>query len=340
ENIGEKNYYDGGKGDDTLQLTLTRQQFDDAKAEIEAFQAFLADGGKVFHFESFGLTVRGFENLKIETVGGRNTAPVANPDLGVLVSEDDVDFSIDVLANDTDADGNALTLVTAVVTDGFGTAAIVGNQVVYNPGDAYQFLGAGAFENVRIDYTISDGEAEASSFVEIQVNGVNDAPRALSASINTTAAVDGRISVAVVGVSASTSTHGQAAGQLADSIFKAVAVDLADATDWTAASLALTGHEVVVLGGSTGRFDYGSGTTGLFDSLNDFVSKGGGVVTTGFFAFQLRNMEGTAKTSADNITPIAPVWNDEFGVAGAQITVNDPNHPIVRNLSWSTEDPH
>jgi len=275
------------------------------------------------------LNVRNFEALKIEEVGGGNTAPVANPDLGVFVSEDAIDVSIDALANDTDADGDELTLVTAEVTGGLGTATIVGNQVVYNPGDSYQFLAAGATANVKIAYSISDGDATAASTVDIVVTGVNDAPVAQNDSIGTTANVDGRISVAVVAAS----THVDAATQLDDRIFDAVQIDLADAKVWTADSLNAKGYEVVVLGGSGGTFDYVTGVE-LFGALNSFVANGGGVVTTGFFAFQLRNMSDEIQSLADNITPIESVWNNETGGPNAQITVNDSNHPIVRNLDW------
>lgn len=80
ENVGAKNYYDGGKGSDTLQLTLTHAEYEAAKAEIDKFEAFIAEGGKEFHFETLGLTVRSFEHVTVEKVGGSNTAPVADDD--------------------------------------------------------------------------------------------------------------------------------------------------------------------------------------------------------------------------------------------------------------------
>ena len=79
-----------------------------------------------------------------------NTAPVAVADTAT-VAEDASLTSIDVITNDTDVDGDALTL-TAVTTAGSGTVAINGVSVDYTP--AANFNG----EEV-ITYTVSDGTA-------------------------------------------------------------------------------------------------------------------------------------------------------------------------------------
>jgi hypothetical protein len=301
ENQGACDFYDGGKGFDTLQLTLTSAEAKAAEAEIEAFKAFLTDGGKAFHFESLGLTVRNFEDLKVETVGGENTAPVANPDEATV--DEDHEVSINVLSNDTDADaGASLKLVASAVTGGLGTAAIVGDQVVYNPGGDYQFLAVNESANVKIAYTISDEhDATASSFVDVVVTGVNDDPVADNDIVNV---VDGRIHVAVLGVEG-VSTHVAAAEQLDITKFFAEAIDYAAGANWSI----LNDYDVVVLGDS-GLVDYGAETaTGLFAELKTFVTGGGGVVTTGNFAFSLKNLtvlglDTQVITDADDITPI------------------------------------
>jgi VCBS repeat-containing protein len=348
ENSGAKDYYDGGKGRDTLQLTLTSAELklESVQKDIADFEAFLArkenshcDDGKGFQFKSFDLNVRNFEALKIEEVGGGNTAPVANPDLGVSASEDDIGVSIDALANDTDADGDELALVAAEVTEGLGTATIVGNQVVYNPGDNYQSLGEGDSANVKIAYSISDGEAAASSFVEIQVNGVNDDPVANPDNFEnlTATRIVSPIKVAVIG--GALSSFGLAVDQLndADTIFNAEGFSFAS-ENW--AEFDFSTFDVVVLGGSGLALDYGA-ERGLFQALNGFVASGGGVVTTGFFAIELTSifspntqLSDQTKMFADAITPIAPGWTDnDFGPLNAPITVSDPNHEIVRGVA-------
>jgi VCBS repeat-containing protein len=332
ENSGAKDFYDGGKGRDTLQLTLTSDdlKLESVQKDIADFEAFLArkgnshcDDGKVFQFKSFDLNVRNFEALKIEEVGGGNTAPVANPD-GVfpdpviLVGEDDVDVSIDALANDTDDDGDELTLVAAQVTVGLGTATIVGNQILYNPGDNYQYLGQGESENVKIAYSISDGEAADSSFVEIQLNGLNDAPVANDDQLGklTATKVVSPINVAViggVGIQEQQSTYVDVVNDLNlnPAMFNAKGFAYASDYDWTE----LLTYNVVVIGDSSG-FDYinekNDGT--LFTTLESFVkTTGGGVVTTGLFASALEQifiptnaMPPEVQNAADFITPITP----------------------------------
>ena len=329
ENIGAKDSYDGGKGFDTLQLTLTSAEAKAAESEIEAFKAFLLDGGKVFHFESFGLTVRNFEDLVVVRIGGDNTAPVANPDSETV--DEDNEVSINVLANDTDADGDALTLVTATVSEGSGTATIDGDQIVYSPGDDYQFLAVGESANVTITYTIADEhDATASSFVDVLVTGLNDDPVAAKDEVTTTA-IDGRIRVAVLGVK-DVGTHVAAAQQLDATKFFAEAVDYtAGVEDWSF----LNAYDVVVLGDSgLGGGDYEAGT-GLFSALGSFVTDGGGVVTTGNFARALSLMPDSIRDSADAITPITSA-GFTYAMPGDTIIFADDSHPIAGGIKSYT----
>ncbi|MEO8717313.1 MAG: Ig-like domain-containing protein [Burkholderiales bacterium] len=339
ENVGAHDFYDGGKGFDTLQLTLTSAELAAAKNDISAFQAFLdgksnahGDDGKAFHFSSFDLTVRNFEALKIVEIGG-NTPPVANSDSAT--TDEDHPVVINALANDS---GNALSLVTAGVTVGLGTATIIGGQIDYNPGDSYQYLAAGALANVVIDYTIVDSHgANAFSFVDVVVTGVNDAPIAVDDSLeNLTATVSGSagsIRVAVVGLA--TSSYLQAQGQLNDSTvfnFSTTAIEYTNTRAWT--DLTVANYDVVVLGDS-GSLDY-STATGIFSALRGFVDSGGGVITTGWFAGALSIMDAGIKGDADYITPITTAGNNYAGTRqpGADtFTVLDPTHAIAGGLS-------
>jgi len=100
-----------------------------------------------------------------------NTTPVANDDT-VSTSEDTPLTGIDVLANDTDADGDTLTIVSVVATTASGGSASIsggGATVDYTP--AENFNGTDSFL-----YSISDGQAQVSATVNITVTSVNDAP--------------------------------------------------------------------------------------------------------------------------------------------------------------------
>lgn len=87
-------------------------------------------------------------------VAAVNRAPVAQNDV-FTVAQDAPATVFDVLANDSDPDGDALT-ITAVTTPAHGAASISGNKVSYKP--AAGFSGQDSF-----GYTISDGKGGTAS---------------------------------------------------------------------------------------------------------------------------------------------------------------------------------
>jgi cysteine-rich repeat protein len=76
-----------------------------------------------------------------------------------------------LLANDTDIDGDTLT-VTAVAAASMGTVALAGTTVTYTPPAG--FAGTATFM-----YTVSDGSAEAIGTVTVTISGGNQAPVAV-----------------------------------------------------------------------------------------------------------------------------------------------------------------
>jgi VCBS repeat-containing protein len=129
------------------------------------------------------------------TIAGRNDAPVANPDAAATGENSSV--SINVLANDTDVDNGAvLTVIAASAPAGQGSASVVANQVVFNPGTDFDYLDTGETANVVVSYTITDEHgATSSSTVTVTVNGANDAPVANDDIASTTedASVSGNV---------------------------------------------------------------------------------------------------------------------------------------------------
>ena len=119
-------------------------------------------------------------------------APIADPPVAVndsAVTDEDTSAVIAVLANDSDADGDTLT-VTGLTQPANGTAVLnADGTVTYTP--AANFNGADSFT-----YTVSDGSTTATATVSITVNAVNDAPIAG----NDTASVneDGSVNIAVL----------------------------------------------------------------------------------------------------------------------------------------------
>ncbi|HEU0099254.1 MAG TPA: Ig-like domain-containing protein [Allosphingosinicella sp.] len=129
------------------------------------------------------------------TVAGRNDAPVANPDVSATGENSTV--TVDVLANDTDVDNGAVLTVTAASAPaGQGSASVVANQVVFNPGTDFDHLDTGETATVVISYSITDEHgATSSSTLTVTVNGANDAPVANDDTASTTedAAVAGNV---------------------------------------------------------------------------------------------------------------------------------------------------
>ena len=105
------------------------------------------------------------------TVNSVNDAPVANDDTA-NVQEDSSNNVINVIANDTDVDGDTLTVTAA--TAGNGTATPSGGNVSYTPDP--NFSGQDT-----ITYTISDGNGGTDSgVVTVTVASVADPPQAVN----------------------------------------------------------------------------------------------------------------------------------------------------------------
>ena len=100
------------------------------------------------------------------TVEDVDDPPVARDD--AAETAEDTAVTVDVLANDADPDGRALT-ITAVSAPANGTAAAVDRAVRYTPDP--DFSGTDAFT-----YTVSDGARTATATVTVTVTPVDDVP--------------------------------------------------------------------------------------------------------------------------------------------------------------------
>ena len=132
--------------------------------------------------DQFGATSSTFDNV---IVLGTNDAPVARADTASTTENSAT--TVDVLANDTDADDNyVLTLTAASVGAGQGSVSIVANKIVFNPGTDFDHLAQGAAQNVAVSYTVSDQfGATSTATATITVTGTNDAPIANADSTGT-----------------------------------------------------------------------------------------------------------------------------------------------------------
>ena len=144
---------------------------------IDGSQAVYTPAADYFGTDTFSYLVtdgRGGYDVAAVTLTITNVpdSVIAVNDAAVLLA-DALDVPIDVLANDANPDGLALTVL---ITDGpsHGTARVEDGTILYTPTANY----AGADS---LDYALWDGEtALASASVEITVLGLNHAPVAVA----------------------------------------------------------------------------------------------------------------------------------------------------------------
>ncbi len=106
-----------------------------------------------------------------------NQAPVATDDNAT--TDEDTPVQIDVLANDTDPDGDNLTVNSIVSQAANGSATTDGSTVTYTPNA--QFNGNDSFE-----YEVSDGNGGLdTALVNVTVTAINDVPVAVNDTAST-----------------------------------------------------------------------------------------------------------------------------------------------------------
>ena len=123
------------------------------------------------------------------TVTPVNDAPVAGDD--VLTADEDAQGQVDVLADDTDVEGDALS-VTGSTNGAHGAVACAeGGTCTYTP--AADYSGSDTFT-----YTVSDGNGGTDTgSVSVTVTALNDAPVADDDSLTTTVDTAGEVDVLV-----------------------------------------------------------------------------------------------------------------------------------------------
>ncbi|EIA1493776.1 tandem-95 repeat protein, partial [Vibrio parahaemolyticus] len=113
------------------------------------------------------LVVSGSANLDILPI---NDAPNAEND--VITTEEDTAVTIDVLVNDSDVEGDALSIQSASVPKEQGTVEVVDGKLVFTP--AENFNG-----EATISYIVTDGDLTDEAKVSVTVTPVNDSPVAV-----------------------------------------------------------------------------------------------------------------------------------------------------------------
>ena len=112
-----------------------------------------------------------FTGLGEHTAPAVNRMPQPEPD-ALSLDEDALQSTVDVLANDSDPDGDPLTVLAASADRGFASPTTLGDAVVYTP--APDFNGQDV-----VTYTVADpAGASATATVAVTVLPINDSPNA------------------------------------------------------------------------------------------------------------------------------------------------------------------
>ncbi|EGP94708.1 Ig-like domain-containing protein [Nitrosarchaeum koreense] len=110
-----------------------------------------------------------------------NDPPVANND-SITVNEDSLATNIKtiVLSNDTDPDGDVLTITSAgLTTIPKGLVSVINGQLTYNSNSQFEYLKSGQTGTDSFEYTVSDGQLTSTAIVTVTITGQNDKPVAL-----------------------------------------------------------------------------------------------------------------------------------------------------------------
>ncbi len=184
-------------------------QVSDSRFEVENGQLKLADGESLdFEAEpsvSVEITATDTQGFSITetfaiTVGNVNEAPTAVDDSGYVASEDGGLFDIHVLNNDSDPDGDLLTLVSVDPVSQQGatvTIPFLSDQARYDVGNTFQHLNVSESVVDTFTYTVEDPSGLFDiETVSITIQGANDVPIGITLDAN---AVDENADGAVVG---------------------------------------------------------------------------------------------------------------------------------------------
>ena len=133
-------------------------------------------------------------------VAGVNDAPVASDDAAETFEETPV--RIDVLGNDADVDGDALSVTGASVVSGGGWVVVNENGTLgYDPGTAFNHLAAGDSGTAAIAYTVADGHGGTDTGdVTVTVSMSDDDPVTLVGTAGSDTLVGGSGADTLVGL--------------------------------------------------------------------------------------------------------------------------------------------
>lgn len=249
----------------------------------------------------------------------RNNAPTTLEEQ-LDVNEDDITSTlINVISNDSDFDGDPLTISNLDTQNTLGLATIVDSAtgtLSYNPNGQFEFLSQGEIWQDTLLYEITDGNGgSASQIVKANILGANDAPIATDLAVLT----DEGVSIT--------------------SIFIADDIDNDDA----AGSLGYS----IIEGPTYGTISLGSGNSFTYDPSNSLDHLNAGELQDVTFDYSVTDQHGAvSQTATVTITvyglsnlpaPTLKLCSPEiFSEVGNQIRVSEASSVNLSNIASTT----
>lgn len=116
------------------------------------------------------------------TVNGVTDGPVAVTDSAEVFTN--AVAQIDVLANDSDPSGDLAILDITGVSDTGDILSVVNGKIEFDPGTAFDYLGAGQAEYIQVTYIISNDDGSDNGYLTITVNGIAGDPIAIDDTVS------------------------------------------------------------------------------------------------------------------------------------------------------------
>ena len=250
------------------------------------------------------------------TITGTNDGPVANADAATIAEDAAAPVTGNVLTNDSDVDGDALTVTsTGLQAGSYGTLTLNADGsysfALDSSNPAIQLLGVGESLTETFSYSISDGNGgTANSTLTITINGTNDGPVA-------------NADVATIAEDAIVAVTGNVLTNDTDADGDALAVTTTGPQAGSYGSLTLN---------SDGSYSY------TLDNANPAVQGlGNGETLTETFTYFMSDGQGGASSSTLTITITG---SNDGPVANADVATitEDTVAPVTGNLLTNDSD--
>lgn len=262
-------------------------------------------------------------NLSL-TPGGTSEVVTLAVDDAATVGEDQGVIVVDVLANDTSANGaKKVIAVDRTGLRGTANANQIGSSVVYAVGSGLQSLKAGESATEVFSYTMQDGAGvQSTAQVTVTVAGANDAPAARADSV-TVAKNSGPVTIDVL----SNDTDIDAGDTKA-----VVAVDGSETPGWI--------ELILIYGVGVGQWHPGTpaiqgtvsvsadGQSVVYDPGEAFASLAVGETATESFRYTMTDSAGAESTGTVAVT-ITGAVNPAPAAALVASTASSPTHAVA-----------